>query len=200
MSWLFREVVPGTLGTLSYIIFFCFAGVSPMVGLDVIDRTSRNSFGSLTVVILACILASLFFFIIGWTIRHLTLGTGSVHSKLATLKTELSTVMLKILRWWGMLFRAIFISSIGIGGYFWLDPQPLGDVPFSQLTLNQVFSNLFALILAIGCFCWFINFPQQKKKPESLNDERYVIWGLFSILFVFLAALVGAVIAVLVVA
>ena len=192
VPWFIREVAPKSLATLSYILCFCFAAVSPIVGLDVIDRTPRNSFGSFTFVILACISASLFFFIIGWAIRHLTLGEGSFHSKLATLKTELSTVMLEILRWWGILFRAIFIFSIGIGGYLWLDPQPLGDVPFSQLTLNKVFSNLFAVILSVGCFIWFVNFPKQKKKPESPNDDPYVIWRMFSLLFMFLTALIAA--------
>lgn len=199
VPWFIHEVAPKSLATLSYILFFCFAGVSPIVGLDVIDRASRNSFGSLTVIILACILASLFFFIIGWAIRHLTIGDGSFHSKLATLKAELSTIMLKILRWWGMLFRAILIFSIGIGGYFWLDPQPLGDVPFSQLTLNKVFSNIFALLLGIGCFCWFVKFLKQKKKPESPNDDPYVMWGMFSLLFMFLAALIAAATAVFIV-
>lgn len=191
VPWFIREVAPKSLATLSYILFFCFAGVSPIVGLDVIDRTPRNSFGSFTFVILACISASLFFFIIGWAIRHLTIGDGSFHSKLATLKTELSVIMLKILRWWGMLFRAVLIFSIGIGGYLWLDPQPLGDVPFSQLTLNKVFSNIFALFLGIGCFCWFVKFPKQKKKPESPNDDPYVMWGMFGLLFMFLATLIG---------
>lgn len=193
--WFLREVAPKSLGTLSYILFFCFVGISPIVGLDAIDRASRNSFGSVTVVILACILASLFFFIIGWAIRHLTVGDGSFHSKLATLKTELSTVMLKILRWWGMLFRALFISSIGIIPYLWLDPQPIGDVPFSQLTLNQVFSNLFALLIALGCIVWFFKFPVQEH-PQWPNDNPYNSWGWLGIL----AILVVSVITVIVIA
>lgn len=119
--------------------------------------------------------------------------SNSTRSKLETLKWT-------ALRRWGMLFRIIFICSLGIGGYLWLDPQPLGDVPISQLTLNQIFSNLFAVILSVGCFFWFVNFPQEKKNPESPDDNPYVIWGLFSILFMFLATLIGSVIAVLYVA
>jgi hypothetical protein len=111
----------------------------------------------------------------------------SIRSKIEALKWA-------ALRRWGMLFRAIFISSLGIGGYFWLDPQPIGDVSFSQLTLNQVFSNLFAFLLAVGCFCWFVNFPKQKKNPKSPDDNPYVIWGMFSV-FIPLVALIVSMIA-----
>lgn len=123
-------------------------------------------------------------------IRPLIKIPDSIRSKLETFKWT-------ALRRWGMLFRMIFISSLGIGGYLWLDPQPIGDVPFSQLTLNQLFSNLFAFLLSVGCFCWFINFPQQKKGSESSNENPYVIWGIFSFLFILLAALIGLVIAFL---
>lgn len=42
---------------------------------------------------------------------------------------------------WGVLFRAVFIISLGAKGYFWLDPQSIGDVPFAELTFNQVAEN-----------------------------------------------------------
>jgi hypothetical protein len=117
----------------------------------------------------------------------------SITSKLEPLKWS-------VMRRWGMLFRIFFISSLGIGGHLWLDPQPIGDVPFSQLTLNQVFSNLFDFLLIVGCFFWFVNFPKQKKKPEGPDDNPYVVWGVFGILFIFLSAIIGLVIAVLYVA
>lgn len=120
-------------------------------------------------------------------VRPLIKIPDSIRSKLESLKWS-------ALRWWGMLFRAIFISSLGIGGYFWLDPQPLGDVPFSQLTLNQLFSNVFAVILSVGCFVWFVNFPKQKKNAESPDDNPYVTWGILGFLLIFLAALIGLVI------
>lgn len=92
-----------------------------------------------------------------------------------------------ILRWWGMLFRTLFISFVGIVGYFWLDPQSIGDVPFSELTLNQIFKNLFAVLIVIGCFIWFFDFPNQgsSKDPES---NPYVSWGRFGGWVLFLAA------------
>lgn len=107
--------------------------------------------------------------------------------------TKIETVKWTALRSWGMLFRAVFISSLGIGGHFWLDPQPIGDVPFSQLTLNLVFSNLLALILSIVCLCWFFSFPKEKKKQEGPDDNPYVMWGFFGILLMLLFALIGLV-------
>lgn len=55
---------------------------------------------------------------------------------------------LKLMRWWGMLFRALFISIIGIVGYLWLDPQSIGDVPLAELTLNQILKNVVAALIA----------------------------------------------------
>lgn len=177
------------MDAVARIIYFAFLGLSVitlLVGIDVIDRTPESSFGF----IIGFVSLSLLLYIIGWVARNLIGGSGSIRSKLETLKWT-------AMRRWGMLFRAIFISSLGIGGYFWLDPQPISDIPFSQLTLNQLFSNLFAFLLSVGCFCWFVNFPKQKKSPESLDDNPYVTWSRISFLFIFLAALIGLVIAVL---
>lgn len=125
-----------------------------------------------------------------WDSARILIGlSDSARSKLATFKWTAS-------RQWGMLFRMTFISAIGIGGHYWLDAQPIGDVPFSQLTLNQLFRNVFDFLLITGCFCWFINFPKQKKKPESPYDNPYVVWGTFGVLFLFLTALIGSVITI----
>ncbi len=93
-----------------------------------------------------------------------------------------------LLRWWGILFRTLFILAVGIIGYFWLDPKSIGDVPFAELTLNQIFHNLFAVLIAFGCIYWFFNFPEQgdTKDPDS---NPYVSWGRFGGWVVFIAVL-----------
>ena len=92
--------------------------------------------------------------------------------------SKLETFGWALVRMWGMLFRAMFISLIGIIGYLWLDPQSIGDVPFAELTLNQVLNNMFAGLIAIGCIIWFFSFPDQGD-VESLEDNPYVTWGRF---------------------
>lgn len=82
---------------------------------------------------------------------------------------------LKLMRWWGMLFRALFISIIGIVGYLWLDPQSIGDVPLAELTLNQILKNVVAALIAIGCITWFFNFPENGADRTEANP--YVAWG-----------------------
>ena len=83
-----------------------------------------------------------------------------------------------LLRWWGILFRTLFISIVGVVGYFWLDPQSIGDVPLSQLTLNQILKNVFAFAIAIGCISWFFKFPETSG-ARSPEDNPYVGWGRF---------------------
>ena len=98
-----------------------------------------------------------------------------------------------ILRWWGGLFRTFFISSVGIVGYLWLDPKSIGDVPFASLTLNQVFSNLFAVLIVIGCFSWFFDFPEERDAKDS-EYNPYVGWGRFGNWVVLIALIAGSVI------
>lgn len=81
-----------------------------------------------------------------------------------------------LLRWWGALFRAIFIAAIGVIGYFWFDPKPLGDVPLGALTLNQIFGNLFGVLVPIGCIYWFFKFPDSSDSSSN-EDNPYVFWG-----------------------
>jgi hypothetical protein len=83
-----------------------------------------------------------------------------------------------LLRWWGVLFRALFICAVGVIGWFWIDPQSISDIPLSQLTLKQIAGNISALIFAIICATWFFEFPEQErgKKPR---ENPYVSWGQF---------------------
>ncbi len=92
---------------------------------------------------------------------------------------RIKTAIMKLKRGWGMMFRLLFIVTIGLIGYFWIDPHSIGDIPFSQLTLNHIFKNLSALILVVFCIAWFFKFPDQH---EGMNDEGnpYNMWANFS--------------------
>lgn len=104
-------------------------------------------------------------------------------SKINILKTQ-------ILHKWGMLFRTLFISSIGIVAYLWLTPEDIGGVPFSELTLNMIINNLFFAFIALGCLYWFFKFPVQEH-PEWPNDNPYDSWGWFGILFIFITSVIA---------
>ena len=81
-----------------------------------------------------------------------------------------------LIRWWGVLFRALFICAVGIIGWFWVDPHSISDVPLSQLTLKQIAGNIFAVLLAIWCVKWFFEFPEQERGKEP-QENPYVGWG-----------------------
>jgi len=110
-----------------------------------------------------------------------------------TIFQKYTTFKLDILNGLGRLFRTIFISFVGIAGYHWIDPQPIGDTPFPDLTLRQFFGNLFALLLGLGCIVWFFKFPKNKN-PMSEDPIRkpYLSWGCFGIFLVLLVIIVGA--------
>jgi magnesium-transporting ATPase (P-type) len=81
---------------------------------------------------------------------------------------------------WGMLFRTLFIIAVGYFGYSWIDPQALGDKPLSQLTLNNIVSNLMAGGIVLGCIVWFFHFPTS----DEHNSEPYLIWAQFGAVIV----------------
>ncbi|MCW5595563.1 MAG: hypothetical protein KIT42_06810 [Rhodocyclaceae bacterium] len=100
-----------------------------------------------------------------------------------TVTTESTTSNLdelrwKLLRWWGVLFRTLFICAIGVIGWFWIDPQSISEIPLSQLTLKQISGNISAFLLAIFCATWFFEFPEQDCGEEP-RDNPYVGWGQF---------------------
>lgn len=101
-----------------------------------------------------------------------SLETGAVQSQ----TSKLDSFGWALLRWWGALFRALFICAVGIIGWFWIDPQSIGDIPFSQLTLKQIAGNIFAVLLAIWCVKWFFEFPKQEKDTKP-QENPYVFWG-----------------------
>lgn len=103
-------------------------------------------------------------------------NTHKEQAQVSPPETRLEVFCWTLVRWWGVLFRALFISTVGIVGYFWFDPKSIGDIPFSQLTLNHFFENIFGIGIAVGCIWWFFNFPDQSKSQSS-KDNPYVVWG-----------------------
>ena len=89
---------------------------------------------------------------------------------------SITKFLMKLKRGWGMIFRFLFITSVGFIGYIWFNPQNLGDIPFSQLTLNLLFNNLFSLGIVIYCIIWFFNFP------DDSFDEPYNKWANYSLI------------------
>lgn len=89
---------------------------------------------------------------------------------------------LALLRGWGMLFRVLFITSIGILAYLFFKHQSLDDIPLSELTLNQVFGNLFGVLIPLICIFWFFNFPKQKDS-DGPYENPYAMWGMLGIIF-----------------
>jgi len=120
-------------------------------------------------------------------------------SYIDTLEYFVSFYFYKLLILIGIIMRIGWHISVPYFIYLWLDPQQLGDIPFSQFTLNMLFSNLFCILIAIGAFYNFFNFPETEFnegiEPEKLNGQElkltivksspYVGWakGSFGIIF-----------------
>ncbi len=60
------------------------------------------------------------------------------------------------------VLRIVCAGALALFAFSWLSGSggTIGDVPFSSLTLNMLFSNLFKIALSIGAWwlCWFIAF------------------------------------------
>ena len=101
-----------------------------------------------------------------------SLETGVVEST----TSKLDLFGWALLRWWGVLFRALFIFAVGVIGWSWISPQSISDIPLSQLTLKQIAGNICAVLLAIWCIKWFFEFPEQEQDKEP-QENPYVFWG-----------------------
>lgn len=183
----FHEVILGAFGMISYITFFCFSGIALLLAISIGEAFiigGQPSDAPLPfLIILALVMVSLVSFVTGWAIRHKVEGNGPFRS-------ELNALMWAMLCWWGALFRALFIFSIGITAYLWLKPQSIGDVPIGELTLNQLFANLFFVIITLGCVFWFFRFPAHQEDPENHFTKPYTLWGVFGVCVVCLASIV----------
>ncbi len=106
-----------------------------------------------------------------------TLGIMSDYQNHNDIKPEnlMDKLSMRLLRWWGMLFRVLFITLVGIIGYLWMDPQPLGGVPLGQLTLKQIARNIMGVVIPIACSVWLFKL-NKKDGDESLPYED---WGRF---------------------
>lgn len=112
----------------------------------------------------------------------------------STIFQKYISLKLRLLRGWGMLFRTLFISLIGIVGYHWIDPPLIGDKPFLDLTLRQFFGNLLASLFVIGCIVWFFRFPKNKSHicTDDPTQNSYVLWGIFGVLLLVLTTAIVA--------
>lgn len=70
----------------------------------------------------------------------------------------------KLLNAWGMIFRTLFIISIALIAWFWIDPKSIADIPLAKLTLRNIFKPLFPVAVTIGCAWWFFSFPNKYEK------------------------------------
>ena len=103
--------------------------------------------------------------------------------------SRIISFLMKLKRGWGMIFRFLFIVSIGFIGYYWIDPQSIGDIPFSQLTLNLILKKLFAGLLILGCIVWFFRFPERHEEMKD-EDDPYSMWANISCFFIFIGFLI----------
>jgi hypothetical protein len=78
-----------------------------------------------------------------------------------------------------MVFRSLFIGAIGYFGYVFIDPEPIWDTPFSELTLNKIFTSILGILIILGCLKWFFSFPERPKNA-SPNFSPYEGWAKFS--------------------
>lgn len=78
---------------------------------------------------------------------------------------------------WGALFRCLFIIAAGFISYSYIDPEPIKDIPFSQLTLDLVAKKVFSIMIIIACIGWFFNFPKKESDHEENPCKTWAIWG-----------------------
>ena len=95
----------------------------------------------------------------------------------------------KLLRRWGMAFRAFTILAVGTAVWALLDPPSISNIPISQLTVNQVVRCIAAPLSAIGCFNWFLSFPE-RRYPDG--PDPYVTWGKYGLWTIAVAVLTWA--------
>lgn len=74
----------------------------------------------------------------------------------------------------GKIFRPIFYIGLGLWGYYLINDNQIGDVPFSQLTFRMIFLSLFGIGIIIFSFRQLFNPPD--------NKEGWTTWGGFVIL------------------
>ncbi len=78
---------------------------------------------------------------------------------------------------WGMIFRALFIATLGYVGYNFVNPNPrsIGDIPLAQLTLNDILNPILGMGIIIGCGAWFFHFPTRGKDDSDIDP--YISWA-----------------------
>ncbi len=110
---------------------------------------------------------------------------------LGSTNEDLKKLLRKLKRAWGMLFRTFFIGAIAFICYIIFEPKSIGDIPFSQLTFNMIFSNILGFAFVIGCIIWLFKFPQKGGEWYPSTDP-YIAWanvsGYFLLIIIFIWA------------
>ena len=77
-------------------------------------------------------------------------------------ETLLEARSYRISRFFIRTIRIVFASAFALFLFAWLTGSGtnIGDIPFSSITPNMMFSSVFRVVLGIGaaCLCWFIAF------------------------------------------
>jgi hypothetical protein len=84
---------------------------------------------------------------------------------LAIIKRFLNTLK----RGWGMLFRALFICSIGVIAYLWMDPLSIRS--FAKLTLSNVANSLLPRQLSFTASYGSSIFHLEKDRNFTANGQ-----------------------------
>ena|SRR5208283_2671434 len=95
-------------------------------------------------------------------------------------------IIAKLMRWWGMCFRGVFIVAVAYFGYFYLHPRSIGDITFAHWTFDDVFNSVLAIGLVLGCGVWLICFPYRDSEYRS---DPYVKWAKVSLYLVVAVAM-----------
>src|SRR3546814_13038032 len=65
---------------------------------------------------------------------NVSIETGAT----ASTTSKLDTFGLKLLRWWGAIFRAVFMCAVGVSGWFWMVQQSVSGITCSRSELRGV--------------------------------------------------------------
>lgn len=68
----------------------------------------------------------------------------------------------------GFVFRAVFIITVGVVCYEWIDPQDISNIPIGQLTFDDVLTDIYALFILLACLYWLFHPNQSSEKPYEM--------------------------------
>lgn len=84
----------------------------------------------------------------------------------------------KIVSYLGPICRFIVIFFIGVVAYFLIDLIPsregVLDIPFSQLSINDILYPLLKLGFSVGLLVWFVDTLVKPKSMRTFSDDEWV--------------------------